>query len=56
MASLIELLRSGPGSAEKTARAALLWLAKDAAPAQRDRDAWLRWWEFRRRRGGIRQK
>ncbi|MAE75881.1 MAG: hypothetical protein CMJ85_03305 [Planctomycetes bacterium] len=55
-AKLIELLRTGPETAEKTARESLLWLAGKDAPAQRDRDAWLRWWEFRRRGQGSKQR
>ena len=44
---LIEGLRRG-AAAEKTLRASLLLVAgKQNAPAVRDRDAWLRWWDLR---------
>lgn len=46
---LIEALRSGAG-ADKTVRAALLLVAgEENAPALRDRDGWLRWWDLRAR-------
>ena len=52
LAALVETLRSGPASAEKTVLACLPRIAAGDAPAQRDREAWLRWWIFRQRERG----
>jgi hypothetical protein len=41
---LIELLRAGPATAEKTALACLLMITGPAAPSRRDREGWLLWW------------
>lgn len=49
MPLLIEALRR-TSAARKTVLAALLLVAgEDDAPKMRDRDAWLRWWDLRRR-------